>query len=547
MQLATVALAVAACSQDDLEVPGGTTSGDEPIAITITDGGYANAATRAVEDGYRTEFTPGDACGLYIVRDGNIVGSNLKLTAEKAAGEAATGTALAWKVQDGVGNIVPLYYAPDSKYFIYYPYQQDAAMAGKTADAATLDESSTDAGFFQPLIAGWQPKADQSDYQNGYTASDLMTATSTVSDKDAVTGKRSLSFSMTHRMAMAVIELPKTEYELTDFEGNKIPNYIVAPSADFDENKPYSPMPGIYRYIVNPDQTSEQAAPTLIGSYDDSKKEFTITPTGITANKYKTYKVDGAMTEKKTHQLQVGDFFFADGHLLSKDVVPSEVQAAKVIGIVFALSRIGQAEKDALKTKGINEPHGLVMSVKNAGTDLMWSSEFNDFGDLENCKSKEQCNADISGLWNYNAVIAYAKGENKLSSYPAFEAIDKWNAENSEHKAPENTTGWYLPAVGQWYDFFHNLGDLPDWGSASVSDDNYYWSGQSESVLSNVNTFFSPLGDGNYDAFGYQRFWSSSEFSNNYARDWAVYSGADVYCYWFDKRRSYDVRPVLAF
>lgn len=108
---------------------------------------------------------------------------------------------------------------------------------------------------------------------------------------------------------------------------------------------------------------------------------------------------------------------------------------------------------------------------------------------MENCRSKEQCNADISGLYNYNTVIAYAKGENKLSSYPAFEAVDKWNAEDSEHKAPENTTGWYLPAVGQWYDFFHNLGDLPDWGSASVSDANYYWSGQSESVLSNVNTF----------------------------------------------------------
>ena len=76
------------------------------LLITVTDGGYAlttsadgsqKAATRATEDGYRTEFTAGDACGLYIVRNGAVVYDNVKLT-------ATTGTdgSLAWQPEAGV-------------------------------------------------------------------------------------------------------------------------------------------------------------------------------------------------------------------------------------------------------------------------------------------------------------------------------------------------------------------------------------------------------------------------------------------------------------
>ena len=249
---------------------------------------------------------------------------------------------------------------------------------------------------------------------------------------------------------------------------------------------------------------------------------------------------------KTASEAAVGDFYMSDGSLVGKGQELTEKQKKACIGIVFQTdkSRIGKAEKDALKAKGINEPHGLVMSVKNAGTSLMWSSEKKVFNKLKSCKTKEDCNNDISGLHNYNTVVTYAGKNDRLSEYPAFDAIYKWNAKDSKHKAPENTTGWYLPAVGQWYDFFVNLGGLPDWGSASVSGDDYYWSGQSE-LVSKVNAYFSPLGDGNYDAFmpdnSYQSFWSSSEYSVYGARDWGVG------CYWSSKSVGFDVRPVLAF
>ena len=250
---------------------------------------------------------------------------------------------------------------------------------------------------------------------------------------------------------------------------------------------------------------------------------------------------------KTASEAAVGDFYMSDGSLVGKGQELTEKQKKACIGIVFQTdkNRIGQAEKDALAAIGIAEPHGLVMAVKNADTSLMWSSEKKVFNKLKSCKTKEDCNNDISGLHNFNTIIAYAESNGKLSDYPAFEAVKNYSVE-----APTNTTGWYLPAVGQWYDFFVNLGGLPDWGSASGLRDDYDWSRQSE-LPSKVNAYFSPLGDGNYDAFmpnnNSQSFWSSSEYSDYTARSWGMHPSGPMECYWFNKSNGYDVRPVLAF
>ena len=92
------ALLLTGCTQEELPLPGADNAA--PLAITITDGGYAlttsadgsqKAATRATEDGYRTEFTASDACGLYLVRNGAIVYDNVKLTATAGTNGSLTG------------------------------------------------------------------------------------------------------------------------------------------------------------------------------------------------------------------------------------------------------------------------------------------------------------------------------------------------------------------------------------------------------------------------------------------------------------------------
>ncbi|MCZ2518813.1 fimbrillin family protein, partial [Bacteroides fragilis] len=325
------ALLLTACTQEELPLPGADNAA--PLAITITDGGYAlttsadgsqKAATRATEDGYRTEFTASDACGLYLVRNGAIVYDNVKLTAT-----AGTNGSLTWQPEAGVtlaGGMA------GEKYFLYYPYQETAKMAGKV----NATDTTSDGDFFATLINDWQPEADQSDYTQGYTASDLMTATGSGSKAD---GKLSLSFSMTHRMALAVVEMPKTVYKFTD---TSIPDYVIATTADFSgEAKPCRNTDGTYRYFVRPGQGNTV---TLTGSYADGKKEFFITPNNISVSSYKTYKVDGAPTIDKDHNLQVGDYLLADGNIVGKDETLTEEQKASVIAIVF---HAGHHENDA--------------------------------------------------------------------------------------------------------------------------------------------------------------------------------------------------------
>ena len=60
--VAAAVLLAASCEQEEL--PGVGADGTQTLAITVTDGGYVStdkAATRATEDGYRTEFTDADA------------------------------------------------------------------------------------------------------------------------------------------------------------------------------------------------------------------------------------------------------------------------------------------------------------------------------------------------------------------------------------------------------------------------------------------------------------------------------------------------------
>lgn len=298
-----------------------------------------------------------------MVRGGKPVYSNVKLTAEK---DAATG-GIMWKT-DGTTLAAGM---DGESYYLYYPYQAD--MAGKTATPAE-GAVMTDAEFFKPLIDGWQPGDDQSTHA-AYTASDLMTAGgSTTGTGNTI----HLSFAMKHRMALAVIEMPKTVYKFIDAN---VPDYTVGAEATFTGTaKPLRMADGIYRYLVH------SSMPTIEGSYDEGNREFTITTSAShpVVGEYKRYKVDGAaetiknVTYAESGIARIGDFYCTKnngttGYLIPKEADETTVQAAKVVGIVFQTdkSRIGAKEKEKLGGEG--NVHGLVMAVKNIATRQAWS------------------------------------------------------------------------------------------------------------------------------------------------------------------------------
>lgn len=247
---------------------------------------------------------------------------------------------------------------------------------------------------------------------------------------------------------------------------------------------------------------------------------------------------------------KVGDFYYADGTWSSTYTSDA---SNPCIGIVFQidLSRIGAKEKEVLAAKGVTTPHGLVISLKTVTKSFMIWGEDHNFSELTECTDKDACNADINGLLNYTTVITYAEQNGNLDNFSAFKAVKEYAV-----TAPEKTTGWYLPSIGQWYDFTANLGGLQSWDNAidegnELKPNLYKWDNQTE-LASKINAYFEPLGSGNYDAIpngNYQKFFSSSTYSNSEIWTWFVSKQANVVQCWHNARSNADgaVRPILAF
>lgn len=539
---AALLLLLVSCTQEEFPA---VQDKAQQLTISVTDGGYTSAVenmktrveTRAVENGYTTEFTEGDACGFYMVRGGKPVYSNVKLTAEK---DAVTG-GIMWKT-DGTTLAAGM---DGESYYLYYPYQAD--MEGKTATPAE-GAVMTDAEFFKPLIDGWQPGDDQSTHA-AYTASDLMTAGgSTTGTGNTI----HLSFAMKHRMALAVIEMPKTVYKFIDAN---VPDYTVGAEATFTGTaKPLRMADGTYRYLVH------SSMPTIEGCYDGGNREFTITTSAShpVVGEYKRYKVDGAaetiknVTYAESGIARIGDFYCTKdngttGYLIPKEADETTVQAATVVGIVFQTdkSRIGQAEKNALGGK--DKVHGLVMSVKNIATRQAWSLFHKDEG-LTTCKTKADNYNDISGYGNCEHIRT---NRGNFDSYPAFKAAYDYN---TTCPVPATTTGWYLPASGQWWDILQNLGGCPALADVTqqTSPDiagEFLWKSQGD-VPAALNKWMENIAVGDKDTFNnLVSFCSSSEHSTYHTWYWILnnFQGM-VRCIWESKFDGSDnVRPVLAF
>jgi len=539
LQAALLLLLVVSCTQEEFPA-----AQDKALQLTIsvTDGGYTSTegkTTRAVENGYTTEFTEGDACGLYMVRGGKPVYSNVKLTAEK---DAATG-GIMWKT-DGTTLAAGM---DGESYYLYYPYQAD--MAGKTATPAE-GAVMTDAEFFKPLIDGWQPGDDQSTHA-AYTASDLMTAGgSTTGTGNTI----HLSFAMKHRMALAIIEMPKTVYKFIDAN---VPDYTVGAEATFTGTaKPLRMADGTYRYLVH------SSMPTIEGCYDGGNREFTITTSAShpVVGEYKRYKVDGAaetiknVTYAESGIARIGDFYCTKdngttGYLIPKEADETTVQAAKVVGIVFQTdkSRIGAKEKEKLGGEG--NVHGLVMAVKNIATRQAWGLFGMDEG-LTTCRTKADNYNDISGYGNCEHIRT---NRGNFDSYPAFKAAYDYN---TTCPVPATTTGWYLPASGQWWDILQNLGGCPALADVTQQTspdpdiaEGFLWKSQGD-VPAALNKWMENIAVGDKDTFNnLVSFCSSSEHSKYHTWYWILnnFQGM-VRCIWADKFDGSDnVRPVLAF
>ena len=485
------AAGMAGCSEEDT-LPGGTTTTPDsarcPMTISVADGRYtANdpsaPGTRAVEDGYTTRFTAGDKIGLYAVKNGTIVASNVCLTATESSSNGAGGNSLVW-----TGDAY--YEGTGTTYFAYYPYQSPLS--------GTPDASATNAsGFFANVVSVWTPSTDQSTYAK-YTAQDLMTGSGTAEKQDD--GTYSLSFTLAHAMALVVIEIPTTRYALSTDNSY---TWTTASPATFYGFTPYNPSIGTYRLLVKPTQSG---AGDLIGSYTaeyGNTKEYAVSQNGITAANYALYTVDGGAATtvaEKTHTLQMGDFYLSDGSLVSKDVENlSDAQKAACLGIVMKVGKDDSGDwkdTDTYKDKSGNAMstiRGYVLALKdgNGGNICTWGPTDTEVG------TNTEKQILFCGYSNTQKIKNYAKESKLKNDFPAaYHASDGYEA---TYASPGNSSGWFFPSAGQckyWYENREVLKQSMDkaggdgWHSS-------YWSSSEHSGHSTYGALVVDFSNGN--------------------------------------------------
>lgn len=500
-------LALAACSNDDDALPVTVQQPQAVDTLEITvcaddfepDGG---ADTRATDNDATTTFENGDRVGIIILdANSDILANNVPYK--------YNGSSWSFDSDNSEGK-KPCYYNKEaSTYLVYFPYSKEA------------DNVKTIEG----LQDKFKPQSDQS-AKEGYRASDLMTWSTTG------TAQKTLKVALKHAYASVSLS-PKVNYMLDD--GNNTP--CVAPSLKVSD----------VSLTVNNDiyiayQTSDGSHRCIlpVGTQGDICCFYTIV--GKTYNHTINISSAAANTRyasapeiKDTYSLdqaRVGDFYCKrsgdnNGYLIPGDVAElSDTQQAACIGIVYSteVKRIGAVAEKALKDKGVENPHGLVMALTNASEGCRWgdrskdeNSDGNDgepFKDNTDQLAKQYKNVD--GYAETQWIIdTYGKNGNRAlqDTYTAFYHASRYGtAEDgtAQYAAPANTTGWFIPSMGQWWDILSNLGKINLNDYRSLSDRYKDISGASTTAIKNMNTYLLKISS----ATQFKQdtsFWSSSE------------------------------------
>lgn len=422
---------VVSCSQNE-EMEGMESS--QNFQINVLDGGYQNidaVGTRAAEKDYSTEFVTGDAIGVFAVKNGTVVEdiNNRRFVMDDGI----------WELNDG-GDAIS-YKANEferMKFYAYYPYSEDA----------TFDPSKDDP--FETYVENWKIGNDQNE---NYTKYDLMTSKGEVQG-DRLKGK--IAFTMQHRMALAVIQMPEIVYSFTNepaIDDYKLPVAVGDFNVDGASAKPfYQESTDAYRFLVKPSTTF-----TITGSYTGVKEmnyEIKKTLEGGTAKKYVIEDPN-----KISHLLAVGDYYCADGKIVSA----SESAPANAIGVVFYAGNpqpsVTHPEKynsdnDALKRFGAGCcTHGLVLALKNANEDrIRFGEDKKNYSDFMSDEDKESYVSPVAGkddtvipgFMGYNNTVLMEMAAEQSYGGAAQNAITNLESYREAISVPAVATPWFL-------------------------------------------------------------------------------------------------------
>lgn len=164
--------------------------------------------------------------------------------------------------------------------------------------------------------------------------------------------------------------------------------------------------------------------------------------------------------------------------------MPSPVEGKNCIGVVFS-TRVSETDKKEHGWTGyaIAPKHDIINSAK-------WSTSATDIEGIPNVKLVKEMVKDMDGYTHCKAM------ENNIENYPIYKTI-KANAENNLSVLPAETSGWYMPSIGQIIDLYYNLGGMT---SLRTSQQEAGPTSSTPLKFSNgnwafANSFFTGIGD----------------------------------------------------
>lgn len=245
--------------------------------------------------------------------------------------------------------------------------------------------------------------------------------------------------------------------------------------------------------------------------------------------------------------IDLGRLVGADGKIYAS---ASQISTAgtTAIGVIAYVDDATTTADDEITEKSHGGGHGLVLCLKNAASNVKWSTE-----QVSKFTGQTVTNADglrrttnVSGYTNTATLTADAA---TAAKYPAAAAAKNYTGLT----APTGTTGWFLPSAQQWVKIQTALGEL------DVNDITWSsWFDNEHTASDKWDAAFVKAGTGNYDSVARYNtandyYWSSSENSANNAIRLVVDNsrGAESGFFWQGSSKDASdynfVRPVLAF
>lgn len=429
------------------------------MMVNVTESGFStmNDDSRVVtSDDYKTSFEDNDQIGLFIVE--NETGKLLKNMALTKSGSNWEGT---------------VYYYDNADYIAYYPYD---AQLKEVTSVADIEKYFSDNKYTD----------DQSTEEN-YRNCDLMTA---VVEAESLTETSPLNLNFTHNNALVEFNIPYYSYS-TEADGAgyrySVPVDLGLTLAGKTDFKPYQVAVGKYRMIV---PVGESLA--FSGKFTDAKLNKPVyvnveIKNGLAKNAGMVYDVTytdspivGTIEERP---LEPGDYYYADGNIVPNDftAVPKE----NCIGVVFATTTKDETALDGTTTCS----NGYVMALVDAtGNDdkvtswtYYWGQNNTSIASLyatDNSTDNTSLTAVItddskSGFYNTDLIV---KSGNYTDNVEYIQhAVTTFGQEGyftSKYKAPESTSGWFIPSAAQLVTLIKNLG-ADENGNFSYDGSNY--------------------------------------------------------------------------